>query len=245
MKFRDLKAEEIDVRVGRTSNNALKLLLYKDARCDMNILDETVGSLNWQRSHQVINDNLFATVCIWDENKSQWICKADVGNETNVEKIKGESSDSFKRACFNWGIGRKLYTSPEITVYGDVAKLKWEKFRVHEIEYDDNKITKVVVVYEDGNIAFSSEGGGKKYTVPPKAAPDGLSVVENVDEKVKALYEIKQRCLDDIDVVEINALLDKAEELGGDIPTVAVINTKAKSIGLVQNLKTKKWEVRK
>ncbi len=244
MKFRDLKENEIDVRIGRVSGNSVKLLLFKDARCDMNILDETVGSLNWTRSHQVINDNLFATVCIWDEKKSQWICKSDVGNETNVEKIKGESSDSFKRACFNWGIGRKLYTAPEITVHGDANKLKWEKFRVHEIEYDDNKITKLTVLFVDGNIAFTTDSG-KKPIVPPTPAPEGLSVVENVDEKVKELYEIKQRCLDDIDVEEINKLLDRVDDLGGDIPTVAVINTKAKSIGLIQNLKTKRWEVKK
>ena len=42
--FRDLKADEIELRVASINDKGLALLLYKDARCDMNILDETVGS---------------------------------------------------------------------------------------------------------------------------------------------------------------------------------------------------------
>lgn len=108
--FRYLKAEEIDVRIDRINKKGVILLLYKDARCDMNILDETVTPLGWQREHEVINDNLFCKVSIWDDKKSQWISKSDVGVESFMSKEKGEASDSFKRACFNWGIGRELYT---------------------------------------------------------------------------------------------------------------------------------------
>jgi len=146
MKFRDLRADEIDVRIGSFGKSGgASLLLYKDARCDMNILDETVGTFNWQRSHDVVKDNLFATVCIFDENKLEWICKQDVGVQSNAEKEKGEASDSFKRACFNWGIGRKLYTAPFIWINGSKDSLKYEKFYVSEIKYDDNKITDLVI----------------------------------------------------------------------------------------------------
>ena len=110
--FRDLKADEIDVRVQSVSDTGFSMLLYKDARCDMNILDETVGPYNWKREH--LRDNMNCIVSIYDKENKQWVGKEDTGTESNTEKEKGLASDSFKRACFNWGIGRELYTSPFI-----------------------------------------------------------------------------------------------------------------------------------
>lgn len=100
--FRDLRADEIDVRVAQAKDTGVSLLLYKDARCDMTILDETVGSMNWQRHHS--RDNANCTVSLWDKEKEQWISKEDTGTESNTEAEKGLASDSFKRACFNWGM---------------------------------------------------------------------------------------------------------------------------------------------
>ena len=102
LNFRDLRADEIDVRVAICREKGCSLLLYKDARCDMNILDETVGALNWQRQHT--RDNANCIVSIWDESKIMWILKEDTGTESMTEKEKGQASDSFKRACFNWGM---------------------------------------------------------------------------------------------------------------------------------------------
>lgn len=112
--FRDLRADEIECRVAMAKENGVSLLLYKDARCDQNILDETVGPMNWQRHHSRENAN--CTVSLWDSGKEQWVSKEDTGKESNTEAEKGLASDSFKRACFNWGIGRELYTAPFIWV---------------------------------------------------------------------------------------------------------------------------------
>lgn len=112
--FRDLRSDEIDVRIAQVGEGWLSLLLYKDARVDMDILDETVGPMKWKREHTRENANCI--VSIWDDEKQQWISKEDTGTESNTEKEKGLASDSFKRACVNWGIGRELYTSPSIFV---------------------------------------------------------------------------------------------------------------------------------
>lgn len=112
--FRDLKANEIDCRISQINEKGLSLLLYKDARVDMDILDETVGAKNWQRKHT--RDNANCIIEIWDEDKKEWISKEDTGTESFTEKEKGLASDSFKRAGFNWGIGRELYTAPFIYV---------------------------------------------------------------------------------------------------------------------------------
>lgn len=114
IKFRNLYADEIECRINQINEKGLTLLLYKDARCDMNILDETVGVMNWQRKHT--RDNANCIVSIWDSEKKQWIEKEDTGTESNTEKEKGLASDSFKRASTNWGIGRCLYTAPFIYV---------------------------------------------------------------------------------------------------------------------------------
>src|SRR5659263_62677 len=108
--IRLLTADEIDVRVqsvgkGASGKVGAILLLYKDARVDMKILDETFGMCGWQRTHELINGNLFCTIKIRSEVDGEWISKQDVGVESNTEKEKGQASDSFKRAAFNIGIG--------------------------------------------------------------------------------------------------------------------------------------------
>lgn len=167
LQFRDLRADEIDVRIATVSENGMSLLLYKDARCDMNILDETVGAFNWQRTHS--RDNANCTVSIWDEAKKQWISKEDVGTESNTEAQKGLASDSFKRACFNWGIGRELYTAPFIWVYPDKFKDKKDKFSVQEIKIENKKITALTIYNTTKKCVAYTMGKGKaKETAQPK-----------------------------------------------------------------------------
>lgn len=146
-KFRYLEAEDIECRVNTVSEKGCSLLLYKDARCDMKILDETVGAENWQRSHELINGNLFCNVSIYDEDKGIWVTKQDVGTESYTEKEKGQASDAFKRACFNWGIGRELYTAPFIWINADSVTLK-EKPRQNGqyTTYDKFRVTQIVVI---------------------------------------------------------------------------------------------------
>ena len=144
LEFRDLTEEEIDVRISTVKEGSgMSLLLYKDARCDMNVLDETVGPYNWQWSHS--RDNANCTVSIWDDEKKQWISKEDTGTESNTEAEKGLASDSFKRACFNWGIGRELYTSPFIWIPEGLYKSKYDKFCVQEIIIKDKKIIALAI----------------------------------------------------------------------------------------------------
>lgn len=190
MKFRKLKAEEIDVRVGNIVSDGYTLLLYKDARCDMNILDETVGAENWQRDHKEIKGNLYCGVGIWDKEKSQWAWKWDCGTESNTEKEKGEASDSFKRACFNVGIGRELYTSPNIIIECNIVnkQLPYEekrrRFKVKEISYNEKgEIEKLIIVDNKG------------VQVYPKT-----STTQKVEEKKKSQYSGEQceLCTEDV-----------------------------------------------
>lgn len=151
--FRDLTADEIECRVAQCTEKGVSLLLYKDARCDQAILDETVGAFGWMRQHT--RDNANCIVSIWDENKQQWILKEDTGTESNTEKEKGLASDSFKRACFNWGIGRELYTAPFIWINPDgCTSLKqdqngrwkcYDKFEVQKIIIEKKKIVALAI----------------------------------------------------------------------------------------------------
>ena len=170
--FRLLREDEIDVRIATINQKGASLLLYKDARCDMNILDETVGSFNWKRSHTRENAN--CVVSLWDENKKEWVGKEDTGTESFTEKEKGLASDSFKRACFNWGIGRELYTAPSIYVSADKINIyekngkytTYDKFYVEKIAYDDNRqITGIAIKNQKGERVFvynNTKKGDKK-----------------------------------------------------------------------------------
>lgn len=152
--FRTLRADEIECRIQSVKQKGLILLLYKDARCDMNILDETVGAFNWKREHSRENAN--CTVSLWDADKGQWVSKEDTGTESNTESEKGLASDSFKRACFNWGIGRELYTAPFIWIRSTDCNIEngkcYDKFYVNNIGYDKNRrINQLEIVNEKLN----------------------------------------------------------------------------------------------
>lgn len=137
MIFRKLTANDVEARVQSCDENGFILLLYKNARVDMNVLDETVGPENWQREHYECKGNLFCRVGIncHDNFGDKWIFKADCGTESNTEKEKGESSDSFKRACVNWGIGRELYTAPKTKIKGHTYQAKRNGKEVWQPEY--------------------------------------------------------------------------------------------------------------
>ena len=149
MNFRDLTADEIEVRVQSVKEKGIVLLLYKNARCDMNILDETIGPENWQREHYECKGNLFCRVGI--KCNDEWVWKSDCGTESNTDAEKGEASDSFKRACFNWGIGRELYTAPFIFVPTYKCNIAsngkcYDKFIVEKVVIKDKKIVAISIV---------------------------------------------------------------------------------------------------
>lgn len=192
-----LEASDVECRVQSVAKNRMGrvgavLLIYKDARVDMRVLDEVFGPFGWKRTHEVIDGKLFCNIDIWDNNKKEWVRKQDVGVESNAEKEKGQASDAFKRAGFNVGIGRELYTAPFI--YIDLAEGEYyidksatrevvktspgTKFRVTEIAYStDRKITKLVVVDKQGQVRYkyqsSAQGPVEQSKTPPQrpAAP--------------------------------------------------------------------------
>lgn len=208
--FRTLRADEIDCRVDRINERGVALLLYKDARCDQNILDETVGPFNWKRSHSRENAN--CTVSIWDETKHEWVSKEDTGTESNTEAAKGLASDSFKRACVNWGIGRELYTSPSIWVTdcnidtGKNGKLTcYDKFEVSKIEYTEQgtisaleiinaKTAKTVFSWKIGKTVYSpgpepkTAQSGPQTAFVAKCADCGAEIPDNVHDFAVKYY---------------------------------------------------------
>ncbi|MBO5841463.1 MAG: hypothetical protein J6R46_00535 [Clostridia bacterium] len=170
IKFRDLTASEIDCRVQSVKQNGLVLLLYKDARVDQNILDGTVGAENWQREHYECKGNLFCRVGIDTNGNTEnaapssdprWVWKSDCGTESNTEAQKGEASDSFKRACFNWGIGRELYTAPFIWVPDSRCNIQngkcYDKFVVEKIVIENKTITALSIINESSKAEKLSE----------------------------------------------------------------------------------------
>ena len=205
--FRYLTADEIECRVATVSEKGCSLLLYKDARCDMNILDETFGPMNWRRSHT--RDNANCIVSIWDDEKQQWIDKEDTGTESFTEKEKGLASDSFKRACFNWGIGRELYTAPFIWIPAKDANVqqkngKWttyEKFSVTKMDIVDGKIVALNIASDKtGKIVYSfgytrnvaNEGDAEQEQKPNIEALKSLLDKNGIRmETVFELYKIK------------------------------------------------------
>lgn len=185
IKFRPLEPSDIDCRAAKVSKKedgtfSASILLYKDARVDQSILDETFGIFGWKRSHQIIGNRLYCTVEVKDPKTGEWISKQDVGTESNTEKEKGQASDSFKRACFNFGIGRELYTAPKIWIAlekgehytnnnGNEALAAFCTFKVKSIEYDEKRIIKSLVITDNkGRVRYEYVNG---YTKKTASAP--------------------------------------------------------------------------
>lgn len=203
LEFRALTADEVECRVGVCKQNGLSLLLYKDARADMKLLDETVGAMNWQRYHS--RDNANCTISIWDEDKKQWVSKEDTGAESNTEKEKGLASDSFKRAGTNWGIGRELYTAPFIWVSSLDCDIKpkdggkgyttYDKFEVTAMEVDKGVIVGLVIRNVDKNRIVFTLGSAKPKNDNKKPKNDSETfenggVVDIDAEKAKKLKQL-------------------------------------------------------
>lgn len=224
--FRLLRADEIDCRISMIKANGLSLLLYKDARCDMNILDETVGMMNWKKEYSRENRN--CTVSIWDGEKMQWISKEDTGTESNTESEKGLASDSFKRACFNWGIGRELYSAPFIWIPKDCCKIETsgqryvcnDRFKVSAIEYDTaERICALTIIKEKtGEVVYKmnqkkeAEASGR--TIGPVKAKALKSLLEEngVDpEFACSIYKVKK--LEDLNEGQHRNIHDYIDQL--------------------------------
>ena len=183
--IRLLRADEIECRVAMINERGASLLLYKDARADQKILDETFTPFGWKRTHQIIDGNLYCTVEVWDTQKDQWIAKQDVGTVSFTEKEKGQASDSFKRACVNWGIGRELYTAPFIWIPAGNMKIQkkgekyvtTDRFEVKSIDYNANReIVSLEIVNASGAVVFrKTEAADKK---PPYLVPEDFGQLE-------------------------------------------------------------------
>lgn len=180
--FRTLNPDEIDVRVQQVAERDGKaraiLLLYKNARVDMDMLDEQFGCFGWQREHSFKNGKNYCKVSVYDATKQVWVAKEDVGVESNTEETKGEASDAFKRACVNLGIGRELYSAPQIVI--DLTPKEWKinpktnraqinswiKYRVAAITYNpERRIIGLSIVDANGNVRFTM-GSDKPQIMP-------------------------------------------------------------------------------
>lgn len=174
IRFRKLLSDEIQVRPTdtRTKGKAL-LLLYQDARCAMNILDETVGQFAWQKRYENINGNIYCGIGIKDTDNNEWVWKYDCGSFTAKEEdmqSKADASDATKRAAVCWGIGRELYATPKINIkcpdsyyYNDRMNMT---FSVKSIEWEDDKLVDLVIVDKFNKVVYDYKNLGSSTTVP-------------------------------------------------------------------------------
>lgn len=218
-----LTATDIECRIQQITNKGAVLLLYKTARVDMRILDEVYGSMNWQRHHEVINNNLFCTISVWDSEKSQWVSKQDVGTESNAEAEKGQASDAFKRAGFAWGIGRELYDAPFIFIQAPIDK--YDRFTVKEIKYDKEKreFTSLVIVDKKGKeryrLGTKTDRPQKDDSTEEERRKKGIEAIEQMARKLPGfdLYEYMgvmtgERSLSRLSVKQLESVYKKLKQ---------------------------------
>ena len=190
-KFRLLNADEIECRISMIKENGLSLLLYKTARTDANLLDETVGEFNWQNDFKLVDGVLYGGIGIFDGH-DDFIWKWDAGTESNTEAEKGRASDAFKRAGFKWGIGRELYTAPFIWITADKCEIKngkcYDKFYVSEIGYNEKQeIVSLSIFNEKRDSCVYRLGSGNNTTKKEKEQEAPQATATIVDSVLREL----------------------------------------------------------
>lgn len=197
IKFRNIRADELEVRVAEKKDGYMNVLVYKDSRVDMRILDETVGNDGWIVQYKREGDTLLCGIGIYVEKHKAFIYKWAAGAESNYEKVKGEQSDALKRSGFVWGIGRALYSAPKIRIPETNSKLS-----VSKIEYsEDDKITDLEIVDRKGNVVFNYVDG-RIVPIQEINRADVLKAVcsefkeagENTEQLKKFYYYYQERC---------------------------------------------------
>lgn len=197
-EFRKLKASELQCKCTDTKfKGSATILIFKDARVDMKVLDETVGKLLWQKEYKEIDGKVYCGVGIYNKDLGQFIWKYDCGTEGNFETEKSEASDAFKRACFNWGIGRELYDTPKIKIkcpdsyyYNDKLTMT---FTVSKIEWEGDNLMQLVIVDKFGKKVYDFTE--KPNDVPTKetnsVTVDNATTLKNFCSSMKGKVETK------------------------------------------------------
>lgn len=224
IQFRALRAEEVEVRVGNITANGCSLLLYKTARTDMDLLDETVGPENWQNEFYELGDKLFCRLGI--RVNGEWVWKSDCGIEGNAGEEKSQASDARKRAGFAWGIGRELYRAPFIFINvpteqrrdGKGYQLKdFPRFDVKSFEATKTEIKDLEIIDKGGNVVYrmgqtltaarksAKPAGQAAAPAPAPKAPIDLTAVTFDDEQPISEVEIA--------ISDIRAARNRAELL--------------------------------
>lgn len=203
--MRRLKANEIECRVAQVGASGCSLLLYKTARVDRAILDETFGDL-WQNDFKVIDGKMYGGIGVFNKELNQWLWRWDCGTESNQDAEKGQASDCFKRAGFKWGIGIELYSAPFIFVKQETVKegLKYRlvnryvKFFVKDIGYSDlGEINKLTIIDDKGAIVYklgqsvSVDAGNSDIDII-----EGLKACDNMANLVKYKDKYKDQVTD-------------------------------------------------
>lgn len=231
--IRLLRADEIECRVATVNEKGVSVLLYKDARVDQKILDEVFGAFAWKRTHQSIDGNLYCTVEIFDKENQIWVAKQDVGTTGYTEKEKSQALDSFKRACFNWGIGRELYSAPFIWVSATKTEIRKngdrylcsDRFSVAYIEYNEEREIAGLTIRNDskGIIVYELLPQNKKAKQPPeKMQTAAAQQVPNEQQRATAAAQSMSN--------EQTKAVEEAQPLSDEQPRTVVAAAKRSTV---------------
>lgn len=186
IRFRTLRADEIEVRPAQIKDGKATVLLYIDSRAVVRLLNETVGPLGWQMEFEDVCGQVVGKLGIWDDDKHMWVYKSDTGSESNIEAKKGLYSDCYKRTLARWGVD-ELYTAPRIIVPDDGYG---NHYHVGEISYNDNReITHLVLVNNIGKKVYEWPAAQPQQQQRPVQPPQAHEPTTATNPAIEALRE--------------------------------------------------------
>ena len=176
IQFRQLTPEDIEVRPATIKDGKATLLTYIDSRSVVELMDDAVGTFNWNFELVQVGDQIVGKMGVWDDDKNTWVVKSDTGSESNIEAGKGLVSDIYKRCIARWGL-QDLYTVPRIVVDDDGYGCKWH---VGEVEWNDNReCTHITLVKKFGKTMYEWKKGNEENHIQLTAHKDNLTILRD------------------------------------------------------------------
>lgn len=196
--YNELKPEEISCRIQQVNEGGVSLLLYITSRAAQKKLDEKYGELSWSDDYKMVGDDRFCFITV--DTGEKLITRGDVGTESYTEKVKGQSSDAFKRACVKFGIGRELYSAPRIFIENKYVKIKknkndkfvtYDTFTVRSITYKNGIIDGLVIQNQDLNVVYEQYENKTIDDIKYKTLIDACEQAEVEPEKIRETFGLK------------------------------------------------------
>ena len=136
-----------------------------------------------------------------------------------TEKEKSQASDSFKRACFNWGIGRELYSAPFIWIPAGKASIRVKEGEDRKKRYYCNdRFSVISIAYNNDReisaLVINNDKGQTVYELKAKADTESRKQEDQLRGKKEGIQQKSEAKKEGISKEQMDLLQEELKRTG-------------------------------